>query len=165
MYKYFQKVSLLLPYYFQPVGLILILPGAFFLILRFYYEIKPTILDIKFFAFYSTYLGSKYFTVIENHFTEELGGALLFLGLAFVALSKEKDEKPVYNDIRLKAFLVTFIAMYFYLFLAILFVYGLAFIKIILLGLVIQSLIYIVVLKYFLYLFRKNTLSLSNEEK
>lgn len=149
----------MLPYYFKPVGLILILPGAFLLILRFYFEIKPAIFDIQTFAFYSTYLGSKYFTVIDNHFTEEIGGALLFLGLAFIALSKERDEKPEYNIFRLKSFLITSFVMYIYLLLSILFVFGLAFIKIILFGLVIQSLIYILVFKWFLYSTKKNSSS------
>lgn len=158
------KSNLLLSHKFKPVGLLLILPGVFLLILRFYFDEKPSFFDIETFAFYSTYLETKYFSIIENHFTEELGGVLLFLGLAFISLSKEKIEKPEYIDLRLKSFLITFLLTYLLIILGILFVYGIAFIKIVLFGMVLQSLIYIILFRYFILVLNKNESNVLNEK-
>ena len=146
-----KKVSdLLLPHKFKPVGLLLILPGFLLLLIRYYFEIKPSFLNFKVFAIYSTYLETKYFSVIENHVTEELGGLLLFLGFMFVNLSKEKEEQPEYNQYRYQALIYTFYATYLFLIISILFVFGIAFIKIILLGIVFHSLFYFIILRYFI---------------
>ncbi|HET54141.1 MAG TPA: hypothetical protein ENN33_02870 [Ignavibacteria bacterium] len=133
------------------------------MLLRFYFEEKPTLFDIKAFAIYSTYLETKYFSIIENHFTEELGGLLLFIGLAFVTLSKERIEKPEYNTLRLKSFIITFFFTYAFIIATVLFVYGIAFIKIILMSLVLQSLVYIIVFKYFLLVYNKSESATRNE--
>lgn len=142
--------DLLLPYKFKPVGWLLILPGLLLLLIRYYFEIKASLLNLKVFAIYSTYLETKYFTVIENHVTEELGGLLLFLGFMFLNLSKEKEEQPEYNQYRFQAFIYTFYSTYLFLIISILFVFGIAFIKIILLGIVLQSLFYFIILRYFI---------------
>lgn len=150
-----KSFELLLPAKLKPVGFFLILPGLFLLLLRFHYEIKPDFFDIKVFAFYSTYLETKLFSVIENHVTEELGGIFLFLGLALVNLSKEKNEKEEYNEYRLKAFILTFFATYIFLISTTLFIFGIAFIKIILIGLVVQSFFYYLVFRFLILLHYK----------
>lgn len=143
--------ELLLPSKLKPVGFLLILPGLFLLLLRFYFEIKPDVFNIKVFAFYSTYLETKLFSIIENHITEELGGLFLFIGLALINLSKEKNEKIEYNEYRLKAFILTFFATYIFLITSTLFVFGIAFIKIILIGLAAQSIFYYLVFRFLIY--------------
>lgn len=158
------KTKLLLPCKFKTAGYVCILPGFILLLIRFYFDIKPSFFDIKTFALYSTYLQTKYFSVIENHFTEEIGGFLIFLGFAFIILSIEKDEKPEFNEIRLKAFFITFYANYLFLIISILFVFGIAFIKVIMIGLLLPSLVYFCLFKYFLWRFRKNLKLKSNED-
>ena len=159
-----KKSNLLLPNNFKMAGYLIILPGFFLLILRFYYEIKLSLFDIKTFAIYSTYLQTKFFSIIDNHFTEELGGLLLFLGLTFVVLSKEKDEKPELNELRFKAFILCFYTSSFLIIFSILFVFGIAFVKIILFYLPIPFLVYYSIFKFFLLKSRKHLKPSQNED-
>lgn len=158
------KVHLpLLSYKFKPVGYICILPGIILLIVRFFYDIKLSFFDIKTFAIYSTYLETKYFSVIHNHFTEELGGFLLLLGLSFIVLSREKYENPNFNEFRLKAFILSFYINFFFLIIMDLSVFGLAFIKLILVALLLPFIIYYVIFKYFVFKNRSYFISNQNE--
>jgi len=146
--KNFISSHLLFPYKFKPAGYLLILPGILLLYVRFYLEQKPSFFDIKAFAVYSTYLVTKYFSLIENHFTEELGGILIILGFLFVVLSKEREEKAEFDSLRLRSFILAFYVTSLFSIISILFVFGLAFIKIFMFILVLNPLVYLIVFKY-----------------
>lgn len=154
----------LLPYTFKPAGYLFILPGLFLLTIRFYYDIKLDLFNIKTFAIYSTYLETKYFSIIDNHFTEEIGGFLLILGLSFIILSKEKYEKHTINELRLKAFILSFYINFVFQIVIVLFVFGIAFIKLILVGLLLPFLTYYFIFKYFLFKNRNYFVSNKNED-
>ena len=158
-----KNTPFLLPHIFKMAGYLIILPGFILLMIRFYYDLKPSFFDIKSFAIYSTYLQTKYFSIINNHFTEELGGFLLLLGSTFVVLSKEKAEKPVFNELRLKAFILCFYTSSLFLIVTVLFVFGIAFIKIILFGLLIPYLVYYCIFKYLLFRYRNHFIANQNE--
>ncbi len=158
-----KNTPFLLPHSFKMAGFLIILPGFILLIIRFYYDLKLSLFDIKTFAIYSTYLQTKYFSIIDNHFTEELGGFLLLLGLSFVVLSKERDEIPEYSGLRLKAFMLSFYASSLFLMITVLFVFGIAFVKIILFGLLIPFLVYYCIFKYFVFRYRNYFKTNKNE--
>ncbi|MBK7629389.1 MAG: hypothetical protein IPJ23_01460 [Ignavibacteriales bacterium] len=153
-----------MPYTFKPAGYLFILPGLFLLTIRFYYDIKLDLFNIKTFAIYSTYLETKYFSIIDNHFTEEIGGFLLILGLSFIILSKEKYEKHTINELRLKAFILSFYINFVFQIVIVLFVFGIAFIKLILVGLLLPFLTYYFIFKYFLFKNRNYFVSNKNED-
>ncbi len=147
--KNFVKGDLpLLPRSFKPAGWVLLIPGAVLSFLRFYLDIKIAALDLKVFAVYSSFFESKYFTFIQNNFTEEAAGVLLMLGLFFIAFSKEKIENETVMLLRLRSL---FTATYLFLsliLLTILFVFGFAFLKLLIADVFIFPAAYIIIFKY-----------------
>jgi hypothetical protein len=160
-----KNTPFLLPYSFKMAGFLAILPGFILIIIRFYFDIKLSLFDIKTFAIYSTYLQTKYFSIIDNHFTEEIGGFLLLIGIMFIVLSRENDEKPEFNQLRLKAFILSFYTSSIFLMVTVLFVFGIAFVKIILFGSFLPFLVYYSFFKYFLFRYRNNLQANQNEIK
>ena len=75
----------LLPKAFDSAGWIITLSGLILSYLRFYLNFKIEALELKVFAVYSAYFDAKYFTFIQNNYTEEAAGALILLGLIFIA--------------------------------------------------------------------------------
>lgn len=141
----------LLPHFFQPAGLIIFLFGMVFSILRFYAGIKPKFLDVKVFALYSTYLDTKYLKTISNNIGEELSGFLTILGLFLMTFSREKNEIDHFSALRLKAFMITG-----YLWAAIILasfwlIFGLAFVNVMSLNLVLPLFLYIIIFRMLLY--------------
>lgn len=147
--------NLFLSYKFKPAGYLLVLSGFFLLILRFYFDWKPDFLETKTFAVYSTYIDTSYLSIIENNLIEEAGGFLVFVGLAFLFFSKEKSEESDYNNLRYKALIISQFLFFVFLIFSIVFVYGIAFIKVALISLIFPSVIYLILFKYFLHNHKK----------
>ena len=143
--------SFLLPRGLRPLGIVFALCGIAFLIARFYFGIKPDVLEVKVFAVYSAYLDTKYFAVIKNQIAEEIGGALLLCGLFMVAFAKEKDENYRVSTIRLNSFLISTYCNALFLLLAILFIFGLGFVFVMMINLGFWLVVYIIVFRSLLY--------------
>ena len=137
--------SYLLPKGFRFVGVVFTTVGTIVGIMRFYFGVKPDLLDQKVFAVYSVYLKTRTMKIESNQLIEEIVGLLLILGLLMIAFAREKDESSQISSIRLKSFFISFYINTAFLIFSILFTFGLAFIYMAILNLVVPLLIYIIV--------------------
>jgi len=65
-------MNILLPRKFRLAGFILAFIGIVLGVIRFYFDIKLKIFDVKVFAVYSKYFETNYLSIISNHVSEEL---------------------------------------------------------------------------------------------
>ena len=150
--------SYLLPKGFRFVGVIFTSVGAILGIMRFYFGVKPDLLDQKVFAVYSVYLKTRTMKVESNQLIEEIVGLLLIFGLFMIAFAREKDETPQISSIRLKAFFISFYINTAFLIFSFLFTYGLAFIYMTVLYLVLPLSVYIVAFQILACIERKKVI-------
>jgi hypothetical protein len=141
----------LLPRSFRLVGIIFIIIGLIIGIARFKFGLKPDLLDMKMFAFYSSYLETKYMEIIRNNMAEEFTGFFLIAGLFMMAFSREKDENEQMNLLRLKAFFAAAWMNFLFLLVSLFFTYGLAFIYMLMANMGFSLLSYIVVFRILLW--------------
>jgi len=83
---------------------------------------------MRVYAIYSEYLGDKYFHFIRDNMSEELVGILLVLGAWLVAFSRDKNETEEKAAIRSRALYLSAYLQMIYLLFALLLTYGIAFI-------------------------------------
>lgn len=141
----------LLPNKFKIVGGIFLSIGIILAVFRFYYGIKPDFLHVSVFSIYSTFLETNYFSMIKNNISEEIVGLLILFGLCFMAFSKEKNENGAIQSIRLNVMFLSVIVNLALVGFTFLFVYGLAFAKIMVINLYSVLIIYIILFKVQLY--------------
>ncbi len=122
------KKSFLLPRSFRFVGILFFITGLLFGVARFRYGFKPDSLDLKMFAFCSSYLETKYLEIVRNNMGEEITGVLMLVGLFLIAFSREKEENEQTNSLRLKAFFIAAYLNFLFLLAALFFTYGFAFV-------------------------------------
>lgn len=134
-----------MPRNFRFVGIIFFILGVLLGIARFKYEFKPDLLDLKMFAFYSSYLESKYMEIIRNNMCEEITGFLVFSGLFLIAFSREAEENYQMNILRLKSFFITAYLNFLFLLTALIFTYGFAFVYMMMVNMCFAMLVYIIV--------------------
>ena len=139
-----RKLSYLLPRSFRFMGYMFTIAGTILGIMRFYFGFKPDMLDQKVFAVYSVYLKTKTLKIESNQLIEEVVGLLLILGLFMIAFAREKNENPQVSSIRLKAFFISFYLNAIFLIASIIFTFGLAFIYMTILNLLLPLSIYII---------------------
>jgi hypothetical protein len=147
--------SLLLPHKFKIIGWVLLIPGILLSVVRFYFEYKPSFLEFRVFAVYSSYFETNYFKTIENNYSEEISGILLLLSLFFITFSKEKREDHKVYLIRLRALFYSVYLNTFLLLFSILFVFGIGFINVLILNLFSTLIIFLIIFKCNLYHSRK----------
>ncbi|MCP5063449.1 MAG: hypothetical protein GY936_13435 [Ignavibacteriae bacterium] len=141
----------LLPNRIRIVGWLLLLVGIPFSIFRFYLGQKPEFFDVKVFAIYSTFLQTKYLSVITNNISEEISGLTILLGLFFLAFSKEKIENGNILGIRLRSLFYSNFLSIIFLGLSFLFIFGLSFVHILILNMYISLILFIIIFQYKLY--------------
>lgn len=137
-----------LPNIFQVVGYIIAITGFILTFLRFSLGIKPGFLNVKVFAIYSTYFDTKYLRFIDNNISEEICGITVLAGLFLVVFSREKKEMDHYWVLRLKAFIISTYLSVFFLLLSFLFIYGIAFMSMLSLNIILPLLLYILIFRY-----------------
>ena len=147
--------NLFLPIRFRCWGLALLVPGFFMFYIRFYSAQQPEFLDFKVFAFASTYLETKYFSIIQNNISEEITGILSYIGLFFIAFSKENKEKPEYFEIRINSFFVAFFINSILTVLSFLFLYGLNFIEFLIFNLFSVLIIFFIIVQIRIFKFNR----------
>lgn len=133
---------LLLPHWFRFPGFIFLIAGSVFGIMRFWFDIKPKFLVMRPFAVYSEYLGEKYMHFIRDNMSEELVGMLLVLGTWLIALSREKAESEEITALRVKAFSISSWLQVVFLVFSLLFTYGIAFIYMLMMYMVLPPVLY-----------------------
>jgi len=93
--------------------------------------------------------------VESNQLIEEIVGVLLILGLFMIAFAREKNETPQVNAIRLKAFFISFYINTAFLIASISFTFGLSFIYMSILNLVLPLSLYVIVFQILVSIERK----------
>jgi hypothetical protein len=150
------KIFFLFPPTFRKIGIAFFIIGLILGIARFYFGVKPDMLDMKTFAIYSSYLQTKYMEFVRNNMAEEFTGFFLLTGLFMFAFSREKEEKKETNLLRLKAFFWAFYINFVFLAGCLFLTYGLAFVYMLMLNMGIGLFAYIVVFRVLLYMNRTN---------
>lgn len=145
------KLNFLLPRNFRFVGIFFFVIGLILGIARFSYGFKPDMLDFKMFAFYSSYLESKYLQMISNNMGEEFTGFFLIAGLFMVAFSRHKNEIALFNSFRLKAFFVAAYLNFLFLLFSLFFTFGFAFIYMLMINMGFGLLIYSITFQILIY--------------
>jgi hypothetical protein len=141
------KYPKLFPYKFKNAGFILLIPAIFITLIRFYVGEKPEYLKLNVFAFYSSFVETKYFSFIENNISDEICSLLLIGSIILIVFSKEKKE---FNDLWQYRFSSLFLAVYAnigFAILSIIFVYGIAFIKLLVLNIYTTPIVYYIIFK------------------
>jgi hypothetical protein len=144
------KITFLLPRSFRFVGILFFTLGIILGIARFRYGFKPDMLDMKIFAFYSSYLETKYMEFVRNNMSEEVTGFLLITGLFLIAFSRERIEIELMNRLRLKAFFIAAYLNFIFLLVSLFFTYGFAFVYMIVANMGFSILAYILVFQILL---------------
>lgn len=138
----------LLPNKSKIVGGIFLGIGIALAVVRFSCGIKPEFLHVSVFSIYSTFLETKYFSVITNNIFEEIVGLFVLIGLFMIAFSKEKDENDKVQMIRLSSMYLSVFINTLLLGLAFFFVYGLAFVEMMVLNLYSILIIFLIIFRF-----------------
>ncbi len=148
--------NLLMPNGLRPFGLVLLILGIILSILKFKFNLKPDLLDLKVFAVYSYYIEAKIFTMITHQMIGEIGGIFMLSGLFLLAFTKEKEESEILNSLRLRAFLLTAYLNIFYLIFTALFFFGFGYVGTLTLFVLYWLAVYLIVFRYLIYRYRHN---------
>lgn len=151
-------MTFLMPRNFRFVGIFFFSLGLIVGMARFYFGIKPEALEIKVFAFYSSYLQSKFMQFISNNMIEELTGFFMISGLFLIAFSRERKEEAYMDPIRLKSFFISAYLNFFFLLISLFFTYGVAFVYMLMLNMGVGLLAYIIAFRTLLFLNRSELL-------
>jgi len=148
--------NLLMPNGLRPFGLVLLILGIILSILKFKFNLKPDLLDLKVFAVYSYYIEAKIFTMITHQMIGEIGGIFMLSGLFLLAFTKEKEESEILNSLRLRAFLLTAYLNIFYLIFTALFFFGFGYVGTLTLFVLYWLAVYLIVFRYLIFRYRHN---------
>jgi hypothetical protein len=129
-------------YFFSVLGFVL----AFF---RFYLGYKPEFLESDVFAFYSIYIETKFFEFIKNNFFDEIIGIVILIGQYLIILVYFNDSLLSKKDILLKSFFYSLTANTIFLIISLIFVFGLAFVYILILNMISFNTAFIILYNYF----------------
>lgn len=154
-----KKNSILLPGNFRFAGILFLLAGIFLGIIRFYFGIKPDVLNMKPFAIYSSYIENKYMQFIGNNMSEEIVGLLILCGLFFIAFSRDKVETEIKAFFRVKALYLTVYAQLCFLILSFLFTFGFAFVYMLMANMAFPFIFFLISFRTFLFLDRRKNKS------
>jgi hypothetical protein len=120
-------------------------------VIRFKYGFKPEILDMKIFAFASSYIETKYMEIIGNNMGEEIASFFLLTGLFLIAFSREKNENDEFNVFRLKAFFLAAYSNFVFLLAAVFFTYGFSFVYMLIVNMGFGLLVFITAFQIMLF--------------
>lgn len=145
----------LLPPHFRFTGLVIAVLGTIAGVVRFYFGIKPKLLNVSVFAFYSEYLDDKYFKTVTNNIGEEITILLIVSGLFLIAFSREKTESEQINLLRFKSFVASFFMSFIFMVFATLFTFGLGFVYMLIINICVPLVSYLMVFRFLI--FRQNS--------
>jgi hypothetical protein len=99
------KTLNLWPYKFKKWSIPLIIIGIAFLT-AYQKGVKPEWVNVKVFALASTYLENRFLQIVQTNLMDEIGFVCLILGIGLLIFTQEQNEKLVFNEYRLKAFII-----------------------------------------------------------
>ena len=132
---------MLLPFKYKMPGYILIFIGLILSILFFTINFR---FQIPVLVLVSSYMETRFFTIFNTNFADELIFISLLTGFSLVAFSREKSEKDFYNSLRLRALVKTVITNTVFMIFSVLFIFGSAFMGIIVLNIFLPFIVYLV---------------------
>jgi hypothetical protein len=155
--------KLLLPTKFKIPGWCLLIPATILGIILSFTDFETGWLHAKVFAIFNDdiFVKSQLFSFIETDITNTVVGILFIVGAMFVGFSKEKREDEFIAKLRLSSLLWAVWVNYVLLFLSFLFVYGTAFLTVMIYNMFTVLIIFIVRFNYILY---KNSKTVSDEK-
>ncbi len=148
--------ELLLSNKFKKIGWILLIPSAILGIYLSILNFEPEWLNSKVFALiYSEPFGRwQFFRIIEVNLTNTLTGVLFIIGGVLVGFSKLKREDESFSRIRLSSLLWAVWVNYLLLLIAFLFIYGTAFLTIMIYNMFTFLILFIG--RFYFMLYKKN---------
>ncbi|MEO7174963.1 MAG: hypothetical protein ABIV51_03920 [Saprospiraceae bacterium] len=153
----------LLPTKFKKIGWCLLIPATILGVFRIISDFDNDMLTMKVFAILNdNFMGSTgYFKVIETDVTNTIVGVLFILGALFVGFAKEKSEDEFIAKLRLSSLLWAVLVNYTLLLLAFIFIYGIAFLNVMIYNMFTVLIIFI---GRFHYILHFNNKFVSNEK-
>ena len=146
--------KLLLPHKFKLIGWCLLIPAIIIGVILALNNFEADWLNKKVFAvWYDEVFGQpRYFTFITTDLTNTVVGAVFMIGALFVGFSKEKREDEFIAELRFSSLLWAVWVNYLLLLFAFLFVYGAAFLDVMVYNMFTILIIFIVRFNYILYM-------------
>lgn len=132
---------MLLSYKFKLPGLILILAGTGLTVLYFGFDFR---FEMPVLAVFSSFMETRFFTTFRTNFADELIILLFLSGFCLVVFSKEKYEREILREIRIKAIYKTIAIDILLLVLTTLFVFGGGFMAFTIINLILPFLLYLI---------------------
>lgn len=147
------KTRNLLPHRFKKIGWLLFVPAVFLGIYYLITELSPEFLNMQVFTIVNDELGDEvqYFTMMSNNVFDEIIGLLLIISMAFIAMSKQKNEDEFIAKIRVESLVWATYINYAILALAIIFVHGLSFFWVLVFNMFTVLLFFIIRFNWVLY--------------
>jgi len=157
------SIKLLLPNKYKLIGCCLLVPATIIGLILCFTDFEAFPLNGKVFAILNNEIfgKSQSFGFIETNITNTVVGVLFIVGAMFVGFSKEKKEDEFIAKLRLSSLLWAVWANYILLLLSFLFIYGTAFLTVIIFNMFTILIIFIVRFNYILY---KNSKSVLDEK-
>mgnify|MGYP000857572200 CR=1 FL=1 len=157
------QFKLLLPHKFKKAGWLILLPATLLAIIQVFTGFEGIQLEAKTFALYYSdfFAEDQFFALIQTNIANTLIGILFIIGAMLVGFSREKNEDEFIASLRLSSLLWAVLANYSLLLLAFAFIYGTAFLNVMLYNMFTVLIIFIVRFNYVLY---KNAKSVTDEK-
>lgn len=155
--------QLLLPSRFKTIGWFILVPAAIAGIILSITGFEAEWLNTTVFAFFNDEVFGKkqYFSFIETNVTNTFIAVLFIIGAMLVSFSKEKNEDEFIANIRLSSLLWAVLVSYILLLLAFIFVYGMAFLNVMIYNMFTVLIIFIIRFNYLMY---KNAKTATDEK-
>ncbi len=157
------SIKLLLPNKYKLLGWCLLIPATVLGLFLSFTDFENFPINTKVFAIFNEEIFgiSQSFSFIETNITRTLVGVLFIIGAMFVGFSKEKREDEFIAKLRLSSLLWAVWVNYILLFLSFLFVYGTAFLTVMMYNMFTVLIIFIFRFNYILY---KNSKAVSDDK-
>lgn len=146
------KKSIFLSYIYKPIGYFLFLVGITWWFIADHFEI---VIQLPVFAIVSSFISTKFFTLTQTNFTDEISLMLMLFGCFFAVFSKEKQELPETDTLRNSSIFTALLINQLVLIFSTFFLYGAAFIAVVLINLISLSIIYLVLFNIKTYKYKR----------
>lgn len=145
--------KLLLPHRYKKIGWVILVPATILDVFLMFTDFEGLSLNGKVFALFNDEIFGKAqsFGFIDTNITNTLAGVLFIAGALLVGFSKEKNEDEFIANLRQTSLLWAVLVNYVLLLLSFLFIYGTAFLNVMLYNMFTVLIIFIVRFNYVLY--------------
>ena len=145
--------KLLLPTKYKRIGWFILIPATILGIILIFTDFEGVPLNAKVFAIVNTQIlgKSNFLTFIHTNVTNTIAGILFIAGALLVGFSKEKSEDEFIANLRLSSLLWAVLINYILLLFSFAFIYGTAFLNVMLYNMFTVLILFIARFNYVLY--------------